>query len=189
MSDTERYSETRAVRDPAQDELETLASGEHSDPFQVLGPHLEERNGRSTLVIRALHPGAIEAEVVNTSSGASYKAERIHPAGLFEAAIAPGTFPAGDGLLVDPASYQVRLRFAEGGSITEYDPYAFPPQIADGLSRTESAENRRPEDSPGNGGIIAANESLCCTRCARDVLTSASTRDEAVVAWAALGAR
>ncbi len=127
MNERERISESKAVRDPFQDEAESLARGQHSDPFQVLGPHLDSRWGKSVLAIRAFHPVAVEAAIVGTASGATYMAEKIHPEGLFEANLPPGSLPSRDGQLVDPASYQWRLRFADGNVLDTHDPYAFPP--------------------------------------------------------------
>ena len=131
MSEAERLSETKTIHDFLRDEVETLIRGEHPDPFQILGPHLEERDGTSSLVVRALHPGAVEVAVVSTSSGSTFRADKIHPGGVFEAVIAPGTLRAGNGLVVDPSAYQLQLRFADGHTLTAYDPYAFPPLLTD----------------------------------------------------------
>jgi 1,4-alpha-glucan branching enzyme len=127
----QKFPEASAVRDPFQDEVETLVHGEHLDPFHILGPHLEQRDGRSTLLIRAFHPGATHVALVDTTTGTHHRAEKIHPEGLFEAAIPQGTLRAGDGLLVDPASYQLRFQFADGNTLTTHDPYAFPPLMTD----------------------------------------------------------
>ena len=130
MNETEQFSRSNAVHDPFHEEVETLIRGEHSDPFQVLGPHREERNGRAALVIRALHPGAVEVVIVETANGIFHPAEKIHPDGLFEAILPADTLRNSQGQ-VDPASYQLRLRFADGNTQTMYDPYAFPALLTD----------------------------------------------------------
>jgi 1,4-alpha-glucan branching enzyme len=124
-------SEIEAVRDPFQVEAEMLASGGHSDPFHILGPHLDERNGKEVLVVRAFHPGAVEVGLVDTASGKFHVAQKIHPEGLFEAILRPAELPPGEGRVVSPSAYQLRLRFADGSVLTQHDPYAFPPVLTD----------------------------------------------------------
>jgi 1,4-alpha-glucan branching enzyme len=124
-------SEIEAIRDPFQVEVETLANGGHGDPFHILGPHLEERNGKQVLAIRAFHPGATEVAVVDTGSGKTHAARKIHPEGLFEVVLAPGDLPPGEGLVVKPGAYQLRLSFASGAVLTQHDPYAFPALLTD----------------------------------------------------------
>jgi 1,4-alpha-glucan branching enzyme len=58
-------------------------------------------------------------------------AQKVHPEGLFEAVLMPGELPAGEGRVVNPGAYQVRLRFADGSVLTQHDPYAFPPLLTD----------------------------------------------------------
>ena len=108
-----------------------MATGGHSDPFHILGPHLDERNGKEVLAIRAFHPGAVEVGVVDAASGKLHVAQKVHPEGLFEAVLMPGELPAGEGRVVNPGAYQVRLRFADGSVLTQHDPYAFPPLLTD----------------------------------------------------------
>src|SRR5580692_10309541 len=115
MSETEkRAGEVSAIRDPFQDEIENLVRGEHSNPFQILGPHWDDRNGRSSLVIRAFHPGAVEVSIVRAADNATHLATRIHPDGVFEAVVPPQVLQAPPGGAIDPASYRVRFRFQDG---------------------------------------------------------------------------
>jgi 1,4-alpha-glucan branching enzyme len=124
-------SELEPVRDPFQAEVESLATGGHGDPFHLLGPHLDTRDGREHLVIRAFHPGATEVRVVDAAGKSAYPAVKIHPQGLFEAVLAPGALPTGGGQLVDPASYRLQLKFSDGNTLAQFDPYAFPPFLTD----------------------------------------------------------
>jgi 1,4-alpha-glucan branching enzyme len=59
--------------------------GYHENPFEILGPHEIEQNGRRALAVRAYLPEAQRAWVVDTAHGASRPMRRIHPAGLYEA--------------------------------------------------------------------------------------------------------
>ena len=132
MSKTEKtLPEVVVPRDPFQVEIETLVSGGHGDPFRILGPHLEDREGKQALVIRAFHPDATEVAIVEWASGKRYPAVKIHPSGLFECLLAAGTLPGGHGQLVDPSSYQIRMQFADGSVTSAHDPYAFPALLTD----------------------------------------------------------
>ncbi len=132
MSETEKkVSEASVVRDPFQDEIENLVRGEHSNPFQILGPHWDDRNGRGSLVVRAFHPGAVEASIVSATNDAAHPATTIHPDGAFEAVIPPQELQANPGSAIHPAAYRVRFRFQDGHMIETFDPYAFPPVLTD----------------------------------------------------------
>mgnify|MGYP003297722265 CR=1 FL=1 len=66
--------------------IQTLVTGEHGDPFAVLGPHAS-RDGSVT--VRAFLPGAAEVAVV--AEGGAFLAhplKPIHPDGLWEGEIA-----------------------------------------------------------------------------------------------------
>jgi len=132
MNEAEKnLTDSNAVKDPVLDEIEKVIRGEHSDPFQILGPHWEQRQGKSVLAIRALHPGALGVNIVNTATGAAQDAVKIHPDGLFEATISPGTLRVHEGQVVPPVSYRVRFQFADNSVVESYDPYAFPPLLTD----------------------------------------------------------
>jgi 1,4-alpha-glucan branching enzyme len=132
MSETEKkVGEASAIRDPFQDEIENLVRGEHSNPFQILGPHWDDRIGRSSLVVRAFHPGAVEVSVIGSTGNVAHSATRIHPDGVFEAVIPPHELQARPGGAINPASYRVRFRFRDGQALEMFDPYAFPPILTD----------------------------------------------------------
>src|ERR1700680_4007501 len=63
-------------------DLQLLLRAENGDPFRVLGPHFEERDGVRRLVIRVLQPHAAAVEVLIGRE--AVVAERVHPAGIFE---------------------------------------------------------------------------------------------------------
>ncbi|HXW57539.1 MAG TPA: 1,4-alpha-glucan branching protein GlgB [Candidatus Cybelea sp.] len=121
---------TKAVRDPWREALERIVRGEESDPFQVLGPHWIEREGKRVLAIRAFRPGASEASIL-WNAGTVSPAASIRSEGLFEAVIPPdpvhltGTEP------VSPYAYRIQFRFPDGSTLELLDPYAFPPLLSD----------------------------------------------------------
>src|SRR5436190_22181290 len=61
--------------------------GYHENPFEVLGPHEIEQNGRKALAVRAYLPEAQRAWVVDPAQGVTRPMRRIHPAGLYEAVV------------------------------------------------------------------------------------------------------
>jgi len=63
--------------------------GYHENPFEVLGPHKIETNGRRALAVRAYLPEAQRAWVVDEAHGVTRPMRRIHPAGLYEAVVPP----------------------------------------------------------------------------------------------------
>ncbi|MGB8628020.1 MAG: 1,4-alpha-glucan branching protein GlgB [Xanthobacteraceae bacterium] len=86
-----------------------LATGLHSNPFAVLGPH-ETLDGR---VIRAFLPGAAKVEVIRRSDGAALtELEPARESGLFE-----NVFP-------DQSPYRLRIHWPDAVQETE-DPYSF----------------------------------------------------------------
>ncbi|WP_437910887.1 1,4-alpha-glucan branching protein GlgB [Sorangium sp. So ce327] len=116
-----------------QRELDLIAAVEHPDPHHVLGAHEDEDD----LVVRVFRPDATEISVVPGDPRLRRQPmERVHPAGLFEARFPGVSYPA-DGRF----PYQLELRFADGNSSVELDPYAMPPTLGD-IDRHLLAEGR-----------------------------------------------
>src|SRR5580704_9263798 len=112
------------VGDGFREEIESLATATHSEPFQILGPHWIERDGKQALVIRAFRPGAREARIRWRRRPARFVATLIHPDGLFEALLpmeTPGLIP---GQPVSPSAYSLEFVFADGSQTEVQDPYA-----------------------------------------------------------------
>jgi len=99
--------------------LDALASGDHGDPFAVLGMH-EAADGR--VVVRACLPGARSVAVVDAAGGRTVAdLPRIHEAGIFAG-------PAGN----RRRRFAYRLRIDWNGQTLEADDaYRFPPMIGD----------------------------------------------------------
>jgi 1,4-alpha-glucan branching enzyme len=64
--------------------VEAIVAGRHADPFAVLGLH--EVGG--AIVVRALVPGAESVEALTRDGAPLGSLARLHPAGLFEGAVA-----------------------------------------------------------------------------------------------------
>ena len=103
--------------------VRALVTGEHGDPFAVLGPHAE---ADGSLVIRAFLPGARGVQVLPREGGDPIPMRRAHADGFWEgrAPTRPDT---------TPASFVYRLRVTDGagGVIELEDPYRFPPSLTD----------------------------------------------------------
>ena len=89
--------------------IEAIVGGYHGDPFAVLGPHTTGEDGGGW-VVRCLQPGAESVEVL-VSSGA-IAAEKVHPAGFFEATLSS-----------DPGRYRLRLHRKDGKAEEVEDTY------------------------------------------------------------------
>ncbi len=103
--------------------VRALVTGEHGDPFAVLGPHAKADGG---LVIRAFLPDAWGVQVVPREGGDAISMRRAHADGLWE-----GQVPAPKDTA--PASFVYRLRVTDAaGRVAEVeDPYRFPPSLTD----------------------------------------------------------
>src|SRR4051812_4071383 len=110
-----------------------LVYGYHENPFEVLGPHEVEQNGRRALAVRAYLPEAQRAWVVDPAHGVTRPMRRIHPAGLYEAVVeehgAMANRPPSTKSHVP--SYQLRVTYTSGEPPTMPAPYAFPPMMGE----------------------------------------------------------
>jgi 1,4-alpha-glucan branching enzyme len=95
---------------PAIDAFEAIAAARHSDPFSILGPHLDG----GTLVIRAFHPSAQRVDVLH--AGAVTPMARAHRDGVFEAEF-PGAAAVFD--------YRLRVVYPDGHAADIDDPYRY----------------------------------------------------------------
>jgi len=98
--------------------IQALVEGNYYAPYEVLGLHAGNDN---QLVVRSFQPYARAVEVVDTASGESWKAVRIHDHGLYEATIPRNeAFP-----------YKLRMTGYDDHTWTLEDPYRFPLQVTD----------------------------------------------------------
>jgi len=103
-------------------EMDALAGGYHGAPYDLLGPHVVNREGKEVLAIRTFRPVDKAVSVLETETGKQTAMKLVHPAGLYEA-----IFPR------RKAAFPYRL-VVIGGDDGEYeleDPYRFPPQLSD----------------------------------------------------------
>ena len=106
-------------------DLGLLLRAENGDPFRVLGPHFEERDGVRRLVIRVLQPHAAAVEVLIGNE--AIPAARVHPEGIFEVVLESENALALNS--PGPSSYRLRMRWRDGSFTETYDAYAFGPVL------------------------------------------------------------
>jgi 1,4-alpha-glucan branching enzyme len=98
--------------------IATLMQGDHSDPFSILGMH--RHNGE--LVVRALLPGALAVDLIDTKSGR--KLASLKP--VDGSAIFAGAIPRRK----NPFAYRLRVDWGTHQQEME-DPYRFPPVLGE----------------------------------------------------------
>ncbi|HEU4557680.1 MAG TPA: 1,4-alpha-glucan branching protein GlgB [Longimicrobium sp.] len=103
-------------------DIQQVVRGDHRDVFRVLGMHRVSLGGELRLVVRAFHPGAEAASVIDAESGETGEMERVHPDGFFELVLPPGAHPF---------PYRLRVRATDGSTSEEADAYAFSSTVAD----------------------------------------------------------
>jgi 1,4-alpha-glucan branching enzyme len=100
-------------------DIELIRTAAHGNPFSVLGPHAEGRDG---WCVRVFLPGAAHVEVVDPGGSTRLlELARRHPDGLFE----------GHGSGARPADYRLRVRWADGPESLQDDPYRFGPVMGE----------------------------------------------------------
>jgi 1,4-alpha-glucan branching enzyme len=107
------------------DDLYKIIYSDHHDPYQILGAHVIEQNGRRALVIRAFLPGAREAFVlpkVPVGGTPGYRMEMVHEEGFFEVVIPTFT---------DVVPYFLKKVMPGGREETFHDSYSFMPTLTD----------------------------------------------------------
>jgi len=105
----------------APDQIDRIVWNQHHDPFEVLGAHRIENNGKTSWVVRAYQPTAEAVWVVCPDSRTEYPMQSVHNRHFFECTIEKPEL----------ANYQLRIKEGEHERVI-YDPYAFrSPKLTD----------------------------------------------------------
>ena len=103
------------------DQINRIVWNQHHDPFEVLGPHLIENNGKTVWAVRAYLPNADAVSVVLPQVRAEYPMQSVHHPHFFECTIE----------IPELANYQLKLKEGEHERVI-YDPYSFrSPKLTD----------------------------------------------------------
>lgn len=98
----------------APDQVERIVWNQHHDPFEVLGSHTIEQDGKMVWVVRAYLPNASAAWVVLPEERQEYQMQSVHNPHFFECTID----------IPELANYQLRIQEGDR-EVVIYDPYAF----------------------------------------------------------------
>ncbi|MEL7313946.1 MAG: 1,4-alpha-glucan branching protein GlgB, partial [Cyanobacteria bacterium J06559_3] len=98
----------------APEQIDRIVWNQHSDPFEVLGPHKIHQDGKTVWVVRAYLPAAEAAWVVLPEARIEHGMESSHNPHFFECVIDTEEL----------ANYQLKYKEGEHERFI-YDPYAF----------------------------------------------------------------
>jgi 1,4-alpha-glucan branching enzyme len=106
----------------APDQVDRIVWNQHDDPFQVLGAHPIEENGKvKRWVVRAYLPNADTASVILPEQRQEFPMESVHNPHFFQCTID----------IEELANYQLRVKEGDRDRVI-YDPYAFrSPKLTD----------------------------------------------------------
>lgn len=98
----------------APEQVDRIVWNQHHDPFEVLGPHPVEQNGKTIWAVRAYLPNADAVWVVRPEARQEYPMQSVHNPHFFEAIIETSELN----------NYQLRIKTGDREQVI-YDPYAF----------------------------------------------------------------
>jgi len=96
------------------EQIDRIVWNQHHDPFEVLGPHRFEQEGKTGWVVRAYLPNADAAWVICPGERTEHPMQSVHHPHFFEAKIE----------IPELSNYQLRIKEGEHERFS-YDPYAF----------------------------------------------------------------
>ncbi|MBW4552600.1 MAG: 1,4-alpha-glucan branching enzyme [Aphanocapsa sp. GSE-SYN-MK-11-07L] len=96
------------------EQVDRIIHNQHHDPFEILGSHLIEQDGKPAWIVRAYVPSANAAWVVCPSEKTEYPMETLHNPHFFQCVIPTSEL----------VNYQLRIREGEHERVF-YDPYSF----------------------------------------------------------------
>jgi len=96
------------------EQVERIVWNQHQDPFEVLGAHPIEQDGKITWIVRTYQPSADAVWVICPEQRQEYSMQTVHHPHFFECTIA----------MPELSNYQLRIREGEHERVI-YDPYAF----------------------------------------------------------------
>ncbi|MFE4105416.1 1,4-alpha-glucan branching enzyme [Almyronema epifaneia] len=98
----------------APDQIDRIVWNQHHDPFEILGPHMIQQDGKSVWAVRAYLPQADEVWLVFPEARQEHSMKSSHHPHFFECVVETEEL----------ANYQLRYKEGEHEHFI-YDPYAF----------------------------------------------------------------
>jgi 1,4-alpha-glucan branching enzyme len=131
------------------DQVRQIIDNHYANPFEVLGPHLIEQDGKATWVIRAFLPNADAVSVLCPDQRREYPmAPKFHDH-FFECTLDS----------TDPPNYQLRI-VEQGHERVIYDPYAFKSPLLSDFDRHLFAEGNHHRIYEKMGAHLATVEGV-----------------------------
>jgi 1,4-alpha-glucan branching enzyme len=96
------------------EQVDWIVWNKHHDPFEILGPHLIDHEGKPAWVVRAYLPNADTASVICPSDRTEFPMQTLHHPHFFEGIVDTAEL----------ANYQLRIKEGEHERVI-YDPYSF----------------------------------------------------------------
>ncbi|MCP2731502.1 1,4-alpha-glucan branching enzyme [Limnofasciculus baicalensis] len=96
------------------DQIDRIVWNQHQDPFEVLGPHSFEQDGKTSWIVRAYLPNADAVWVVRPEQREEYPMQSVHHPHFFECLLEVAELP----------NYQLKIKEGSHERVI-YDPYAF----------------------------------------------------------------
>ena len=96
------------------DQVERIVWNQHHNPFEVLGPHQVEQDGKTVWVVRVYQPKADAVWIVFPEQREELPMQSAHHPHFFEATLTAPNLP----------NYQLRIKEGDRDRVS-YDPYAF----------------------------------------------------------------
>lgn len=105
----------------APDQIDRIVWNQHHDPFEILGAHKIENNGKTSWVVRTYQPTAEAVWVLCPEDRSEHQMQSVHNQHFFECTIEKQEL----------ANYQLKIKEGEHERVI-YDPYAFrSPKLTD----------------------------------------------------------
>ena len=118
----------------ALDQIERVVWNQHQNPFEVLGPHQIEQDGKQAWVVRTYLPQAKTAWVIFPEARKEFSMQNEQHPNFFEAVI-DSSLVTGEKLV----NYQIRYKEGANEHVI-YDPYAFKSPVITGFDEHLFAE-------------------------------------------------
>lgn len=105
-----------------EDILHQVMNFEYHDPYQILGAHVVDLEGKKAVAIRILNTAAEKAWIIDEKTKKEYEMNRIHYDGFFETLFTRRK---------EVFKYRVKVQFYNGDIHIYTDPYSFLPVLTD----------------------------------------------------------
>lgn len=106
----------------APEQVQQIVSNQHNNPFEILGSHAIEKDGKTSWLVRAYLPNADAVWVIRPEQREQYSMQAVHHPHFFECELED---------IAELKNYQLKVKEGDRERVF-YDPYAFrSPKLTD----------------------------------------------------------